>query len=158
MRTPSTQTPSIYRFLIVPALALATIVAFGELGLPFLSPNATIVSANVEASTRNSTLPYRWNLDDAGLPLLSLPEQIRGSVDLSISYSMDQFQFPLFQSLYYNERAGKYLLMVMPKGGGRAEFIELTRVKGPTQFEAKGNSSLRLEDKGYAKLLTTGEG
>jgi len=69
---------------------------------------------------------------------------------------MDQFQFPLFQSLYYNERAGKYILMVMPKDGGRAEFIDLANVKDRSQFEAKGNSSLRLEEKGYVSHTVDG--
>ena len=88
---------------------------------------------------------YRWNLNDAGLPLLSLPDHIRGAVDLSITYSMDQFQFPLLQSLYYNERVGKYILMVIPKDEARAEFIDLVPGKVRHQFEAKGNSSLRLD-------------
>ena len=149
----------VYRFVLISALVVAAIVSFSEIGRSFLPTSATVVRANVETvSASNSILTYRWNLDDAGLPLLSLPEHIRGAVDLSITYSMDQFQFPLFQSLYYNERVGKYILMVMPKNGGRAEFIDLAPVKGRRQFEAKGNSSLRLEDKGYAKLLTTGEG
>lgn len=154
-----TQLPVVYRFFLISALVVAAIVAFAEIGQPFLSAGATVVKANVETvSASNSILTYRWNLDDAGLPLLSLPDHIRGAVDFSITYSMNQFQFPLFQSLYYNERVGKYILMVMPKDGGRAEFIDLAKVKGRRQFEAKGNSSLRLEDKGYAKLLTTGEG
>jgi hypothetical protein len=47
--------------------------------------------------------------------------------------------------------------MVMPKDGARTEFIELSPTRGQV-FEAKGNTSLRLEDKGQTKLLTTGEG
>jgi len=149
----------VYRFFLISALVVAGIVAFAEIGQPFLSASANVVKAKGETfSASNSIVTYRWNLDDAGLPLLSLPDHIRGAVDFSITYSMDQFQFPLFQSLYYNERVGKYILMVMPKDGGRAEFIDLTPINGRRQFEAKGNSSLRLEDKGYAKLLTTGEG
>ncbi len=154
-----TQLSVVSHCFLISALVVAAMVVIAETGQPFLSASAAVVRANVETdSASNSILTYRWNLDDAGLPLLSLPDHIRGAVDLSITYSMDQFQFPLFQSLYYNERVGKYILMVMPKDGARAEFIDLARVRGRRQFEAKGNSSMRLEDKGYAKLLTTGEG
>lgn len=159
MRTSHRQMSDVYRLFLISAMVVAAVVAFAERGEPFFSGSANVVMANVETvSPGNSIVSYRWNLDDAGLPLLSLPDHIRGGVDLSITYSMDQFQFPLFQSLYYNERVGKYILMVMPKDGGRAEFIDLVPVKGRSRFEATGNSSLRLEDKGYAKLLTTGEG
>lgn len=160
MRTSHpTQTPHVYRLFFVSAVFVAAIVAFSERGLPFFSGSDNVVRANVESvSPGNSIVTYRWNLDDAGLPLLSLPDHIRGGVDLSITYSMDQFQFPLFQSLYYNERVGKYILMVMSKDGRRAEFIDLLPVKGPGRFAARGTSSLRLENKGSAKLLTTGEG
>jgi hypothetical protein len=160
MRTSHpTQTSHVYRLFFISAVVVAAIVAFSERGQLFFSGSDNVVRANVEpVSPGNSMVTYRWNLDDAGLPLLSLPDHIRGGVDLSITYSMDQFQFPLFQSLYYNERVGKYILMVMPKDGRRAEFIDLLRVKGPGRFAARGNSSLRLENKGSAKLLTTGEG
>lgn len=159
MHSPPIQISVVYRLFLVSALIVAAILALAEIGQPFLA-GASVGTGNVEkVSARHSISTYRWNLDDARLPLLSLPDHIRGAVDLSITYSMDQFQFPLFQSLYYNERVGKYILMVMPKGGGgRAEFIDLTSVKGRRQFEAKGNSRLRLEDRGHAKLLTTGEG
>jgi len=154
-----THLSSTYRFFSVPALVVAAIVVVAGLGEPFFSVGTTVAMANAETVPAGSSiLTYRWNLDDAGLPLLSLPEHVRGSVDLSIAYSMDQFQFPLFQSLYYNGRAGKYILMVMPKNGSRVEFVDLLPVNGRSRFEAKGNSSLRLEDKGYAKLLTTGDG
>lgn len=158
MRDSHPMQPSVvYRFVSISAVVVAAIVGFAEIARPFLS--ATLTSAKVETVSASKPIPpYHWNLDDAGLPLLSLPDHIRGAVDLSITYSMDQFQFPLLQSLYYNERVGKYILMVIPKDEARAEFIDLVPGKVRHQFEAKGNSSLRLEDKGDAKLLTTGEG
>jgi hypothetical protein len=157
--THPTQISDIYRFFLISAMVVIAITAFAEKGQPFFSGSANVVRANGEAvPARNAIATYRWNLGDAGLPLLSLPDHITGGVDLSITYSMDQFQFPLFQSLYYNERVGKYILMVMPKDGPRAEFIDLISVNGQRRFEAKGNSNLRLEDKGYVKLLTTSEG
>src|SRR5437762_1412457 len=146
------------RFFLISAIVLAAIIGFAELSELLIATDSTVVKAKGgSASASNSTLTYQWNVDDAGLPLLNLPDHIRGAVDLSITYSMDQFQFPLLQSLYFNERLGKYILMVVSKDRARVEFVDLARVKG-RQFEAKGDLSLRLEDKGYAKLLITGEG
>jgi hypothetical protein len=101
---------------------------------------------------------YQWNLDEEGLPLVSLPDHIRGNLDLSFTYSMGQFQFPLFQSLYFNERAGKYILMVIPKHGRRAQFIDLEPGKGSDPFAANDESRLLFSGKGNLKLLTTSDG
>lgn len=139
----------LYRLVLISAL-----VAVATAGV---SAGAESASNNSTSTNANSISTYAWNLGDANLPLLSLPEHISGTVDLSITYSLDQFQFPLFQSLYFNAQAGKYILMVMPKDQDRAEFINLTQVNG-SQFEATGVAGLRLEDRGAAKLLTTSDG
>ncbi len=145
-------------FFLISAIVVAAIIGFAQLSELLMATGSTVVKAKGgSASASNSTLTYHWNVDDAALPLLDLPDHIRGAVDLSITYSMDQFQFPLLESLYFNQRLGKYILMVVSKDRARVEFVDLARVKG-RQFEAKGDLSLRLEDKGYAKLLTTGEG
>ncbi|MCA1608421.1 MAG: hypothetical protein LC730_03040, partial [Acidobacteria bacterium] len=146
------------RFLLIFALAVAAILAFVELDKPLLAANDAGINGDVKAVSAPGILPYRWNLDDHALPLLTLPDRINKTLDLSLTYSLDQFQFPFLQTLYYNKRSGKYILMVMPKGGGRAEFIDLVPVSGRQHFAAKGNSKLRLEDRGHSKLLTTGEG
>lgn len=151
MRTSNSTKTSFVSHLFI----IATLVAAPAI----LPAKASAVEASVETgSLRNSISTYRWNLDDAALPLLSLPDHVSGAVDLSLTYSLDQFQFPLFQSLYYSERSGKYILMVMPKDGMHAEFINLTPEKGRSQLEEKGNSNLRLEEKGDVKFLTTSEG
>ena len=147
-----------YRLVLISALVAVAIAGLAELDQSFAGARRTVASAKAEsASPSHSPAAYAWNLDDASLPLLSLPEHITGAVDLSITYSLDQFQFPLFQSLYYNAQAGKYILMVMPKDAGPAEFINLAPVQG-SRFEAAGIAGLRLEDRGAAKLLTTGDG
>jgi hypothetical protein len=148
----------IYRLALISALVAVAIVAFAELDQSASGMRRTVAgAASASAAPGSSVSTYAWNLDDASLPLLSLPEHISGTVDLAITYSLDQFQFPLFQSLYYNAQAGKYILMVMPKDQARAEFIDLAQVKD-SQFEAKGIAGLRLEDRGAAKLLTTSDG
>jgi hypothetical protein len=163
MRTHRRHTLSIvHRFLSVSLLALSSMVWFSELSASLLATSSTLARAGGPAferfSARESIARFHWNLSDDDLPLISLPDHVDRGIDLSLSYSMDQFQFPLFQSLYYNVRVGKYILMVIPNEGRRAEFIDLDPVKGAGQFAAKGNSHLRLVDKGYTKVLSTSEG
>src|SRR5258707_9802817 len=96
----------------------ATMIA--EIESQAFSLNA-IAAAGESLSERNrpaateSTPSYHWNLNDEARPLISLPDHLGGSLDFSLTYSLDQFEFPLFQSLYYNQRSGKYILMVMAK-------------------------------------------
>ena len=109
-------------------------------------------------SENGSISTYHWNLSDHGLPLISLPDPLGEGLDLSLTYSMGQFQFPIFQSLYFNERVGKYILMVIPKLGRRAQFIDLNPGKDRGQFEARGELRLSLRDEGNFKLLRTRDG
>jgi hypothetical protein len=151
------------RLFGVSLLAISTMVCFSELSSSLLTTSSTLVWAGGPAnsaafSTREPIARFQWNLSDDDLPLISLPDHVGGDIDLSLTYSMDQFQFPLFQSLYHNERLGKYILMVIASEGRRVEFIDLDPVKGSVQFEAKGNSRLRLLDRGQTKLLSTDEG
>ena len=128
----------------------------------FPSSVASAKSANtsgieVSPTAKQSITNYRWNLTDAGLPLISLPDHIAGGVDLSLTYSMDQFQFPLFQSLYYNEQAGKYILMVMSEQGA-AEFIDLSPKKGLGGFQFRNTSNLLLSETDNTRVITACDG
>ena len=129
-----------------------------------------LAAVSTTAAEKGSRSTYRWNLGDESLPLISFPDHIDGGLDLALTYSLDQFEFPLFQSLYYNKRAGKYVLMVIRKeertrGGEpgaapniRAEFINLAPGNGQGEFEANDKSTLRLTDKGAVKTLSTSDG
>lgn len=152
--------------LFVFALALAA-VALSAAGLS--SPGEAATAAGKEPGAAKASISnYRWNLSDQNLPLINLPDHIDSGLDLSLTYSLDQFEFPLFQSLYYNERAGKYVVMVIRKNqqspageatsepNVRAEFIELAT--SAAEVEASGNSPLRLTGKGSLKTLSTTDG
>ena len=166
------------RGLLISAVSIVAATMIAEVGPQAFSANAT-AAAGESPSERNrlaateSSPSYRWNLNDEARPLISLPDHLGGSLDFSLTYSLDQFEFPLFQSLYYNQRSGKYILMVITKSGvnpqtgyasgapaRHAEFIALapSSLRGGAQFSANGNSGLRLEDKGGVKLLTTNDG
>jgi len=151
------------RFFSISALVVALIIGSLELSvlIPVANPalvEAASLSESGEFSASESISIYRWNLDDDDLPLVSLPNHIRENLDLSLTYAMGDFQFPLFQSLYFNERVGKYILMVIPNRGRQARFIDLDSVEGSGQFEAKDGLGLRLADKGKLKLLSTSDG
>lgn len=149
------------RLFSIAALVICVIIGFAELSESLPLAPSTVAAANLTESiafSTNETNSYLWNLADDALPLVSLPDHLKGNLDLSLTYSMGNFQFPLFQSLYFNGRVGKYVLMVIPNGGRRAQFINLEPAAGWSQFEAKDDSGLRLADKGKFKLLSTGEG
>jgi hypothetical protein len=155
-------------------MAVAGVTTFAEFGRPaaFTSRAATANGNTVErqpAAVRDSGASYRWNLNNDGMPLVNLPERIGSGLDQSLTYSMDQFEFPLFQSLYYNARARKYVVMVIANDDAanpgmvqglttrRTEFVELAPI-GTEAFAANGKLNLRLEDQGGLKVLTTGDG
>ncbi|HEV7681327.1 MAG TPA: hypothetical protein VGO68_04350 [Pyrinomonadaceae bacterium] len=161
------------------SLRLLTLLVLAVTILAGIDPTAfssqLVIAANVTGvervplATQRSTSLYRWNLNDEGAPLVNLPDSIGGGLDQSLTYQMDQFEFPLFQSLYYNERARKYVLMVVqkdavPRGnvsepaGRRAEFVELVKTRNGKDFTANGKLNLRLEDEGSLKVLTTSDG
>lgn len=135
----------------VPVLALA----LAALATMPLMLTAAATPANNAFSASDSISTFSWNLADDDQPLITLPDHIGAGVDLSLSYSLDQFQFPLFQSLYYNQRAGKYILMVIPRQGRRTEFIDIALIQ---QAGANGYAGLGFSENGRAKLLRTGEG
>jgi hypothetical protein len=177
MRTASGSLLSYYfRTLLISALVIFAITLFAEVNSAGFLSHAALAAPGSAASsgaeaTKVSSSTYHWNLSNDGLPLISLPDRVDEGLDLSLTYSMDQFEFPLFQSLYYNQHASKYILMVIPKQEGnwqaagqhgalsqRAEFINLERVGSDAQFEAKGRAGLRLTGEGLVKSLSTREG
>jgi hypothetical protein len=139
-------------------LAVLTLLAImGWPAIPGLSrliiPTGLVSAATNVSAVSESIAIYRWNLADAGQPLISLPDHIEPGVDLSLSYPMDQFEFPLFQSVYYNQSARKYILMVISRQGRRAQFIDLNA--GQSRPDSVG---LSFSDEGDKKLLSTEDG
>lgn len=160
---PNSAPQSSNRCFTIAAFVIGIILGFVELGGLFpQSPSTRVLAANlVETGVVSAIEPistYPWNLGDEAMPLVTLPDHLKGNLDLSLTYAMGQFQFPLFQSLYFNERVGKYILMVISHGGLGAQFIDLEPVSGFNEFAARDKSGLHLADKGNLKLLSTSEG
>jgi len=165
-----------FRCLLISALSISGVSILAAIDLSTFTNHIVLAAtSNGVASEGRLVQPsgsaYLWNLNDDGLPLISLPDRLSGSLDQSLTYSMGQFEFPLFQTLYYNQRAHKYILMVTRKdepipqtegAAGRplsrhAEFIELDQVGDSGRFAANGKLSLRLETKSGTRVLTTSD-
>lgn len=165
MRRHLTSRSPFHHLLVIPALVLSTLTLLPL--LPVMKKHAGITLAatkpvNVvenEASliAKQSSSVYQWNINDESLPLINLPDHLEGGVDLSLTYSMDQYQFPLFQSIYYNAEAGKYILMLMSEREG-AKFIDLPKAGGEGLSQSINSSNLRFTDKGDAKVISTNDG
>ncbi|HWN11412.1 MAG TPA: hypothetical protein VNO50_19445 [Pyrinomonadaceae bacterium] len=156
----------ILRRSTIPALVVSTFMLMALTPvverLPSVFPITEAHAGNLvenEASLTAKQLRanYQWNINDVNLPLITLPDHLGVGVDLSLTYSMDQFQFPVFQSLYYNAQAEKYILMVMSEGKG-AKFIDLPGKGDETLIQITNDSSLRFTSLGNTKLITTNEG
>lgn len=161
-----------FRTSPIPRLSVTCAVVVSLLALLALTPAAdrlksvvsipeahaeTIVESEALLTAKQSRTNYQWNVNDANLPLINLPDHLSDGVDLSLTYSMDQFQFPVFQSLYYNSQAGKYILMVMSEREG-AKFIDLPGAAGESIIQTTKDSSLRFTSDGDAKLIVTNDG
>lgn len=147
---------SVHHLAVLAVATIITIVAVAEPGA--IVPDGRVLAATPAGKTfsaSDSISIYPWNLTDDDQPLISLPDHIGASLDLSLSYSLDQFQLPLFQAVYYNQTADKYILMVITKQGRRAQFIDLNAGRGRQSGVGAG---LNFSDNGRDKLLSTQEG
>lgn len=141
---------TIFTLILIIALAMAP-----ELNRSMSQTSFVSAATSNIASASDSIAIYDWNLTDDAQPLISLPDHIAAGVDLSLSYPMDQFEFPLFQSIYYNQSARKYILMVISRQGRRARFIDLDA----EQLKSEGaGARLNFSGDGPNKLLSTRDG
>ncbi|HEX9630158.1 MAG TPA: hypothetical protein VF961_09075 [Pyrinomonadaceae bacterium] len=154
-RQKPTFASSVYHFVIVALLSIAAFAVVPELGRSIVPTSFVSAGTNSNASAASDSISiYRWNLTDGEQPLISLPDHVAAGVDLALSYSLDQFEFPLFQSVYYNQSARKYILMVIAKQGRRAQFLDLNTA----QRESGAAAGLNFLESGRNKLLSTKEG
>ena len=161
IRSRPTPRLSMVSLLVGSSLALLALMPATEnlqQVLPVIEAHAgTIVESEASLTAKQIGTSYQWNINDASLPLISLPDHLGVGVDLALTYTMDQFQFPVFQSLYYNAQADKYILMVMSAREG-AKFIDLPGAGGESLIQTAKDSTLRFTTQGDAKLITTNDG
>lgn len=162
-RKRSTELSSM-QFIIPQSLSIASrfvllmVTMFSSAALGFSNASAAPAEVDKPVESKAASAMYVWNLHDDALPLINLPRHLDGNIDLSLTYSLGQFQMPLFQSLSFNPNTDNYILMVMIGSTTQAEFVVLDRVGASDQFQARGGFNLYLIDKGDSKLLSASDG
>ena len=109
-------------------------------------------------STLAATLS-KWNVADKQLPLLSLPgERLKPGFDQSISFPLDRFSFPIFQSLTYDDEHGRYLLPVISQEGKGVHFIEFVASEIKNTFTSTDGTNIKLVDNDNMKTVRSADG
>ena len=102
---------------------------------------------------------YKWNVSDRGLPLLGLPNShLTAGLDQSLTYPMDQFSFPLFQALTYDDEHALYLLPSLSKESKGIHFIEFAPTESKNTYTSVDGANLKLIDNDNMKTVRTGDG
>lgn len=120
-------------------------------------PSANVRPTGESYEAKGIPNGFRWNFADHRLPLLDLPDHLQPGIDWSLTYPMDQFGFPIFQSLYYNDRQGKYILLLMPRTGTRIEFVELRLSGEPGNYLSDDGLDIQLLDHNNIKTIRTSD-
>jgi hypothetical protein len=102
---------------------------------------------------------YKWNLEDKELPLLSLPgDRLAPGFDQSLSYPLDQFSFPIFQALNYDDEHGRYLLPSISSQSADVHFIEFEPTDIKNMFISTDGANIKLIDNDNLKTFRTSDG
>src|SRR4030095_4123477 len=71
---------------------------------------------------------YKWNLGEKGLPILGLSqESLQPGFDRLLTYPADQFEFPIFKSMKFDNEQGRYLVPAISRYSSSEISIEFTR-------------------------------
>ena len=110
-------------------------------------------------SVESASSAYKWNVSDRGLPLLGLPNtHLTVGFDQSLSYPLDQFNFPLFQALTYDEERGRYLLPSLSMASKGIHFIEFASSDGKNTYTSVDGANIKLIDNNNMKTVRSGDG
>ncbi|HEY5075479.1 MAG TPA: hypothetical protein VII34_12365, partial [Pyrinomonadaceae bacterium] len=102
---------------------------------------------------------YKWNVIDRGLPLLGLPSShLTAGLDQSLTYPLDQFSFPLFQALTYDDEHALYLLPSLSKESKGIHFIEFAPTESKNTYTSVDGANLKLIDNDNMKTVRIGDG
>ena len=115
-------------------------------------PNST----DLESHSDLAVSP-RLNISKMNLPLLDLNQQkLNRNLDQFLSYPAEQFDFPIFKSLSFDEARGRYLLPTISKADKRLGLIELARASGTSAFSS--DAGVELIDRDSTKTVKTADG
>ncbi|MDX6557168.1 MAG: hypothetical protein QOF72_217 [Blastocatellia bacterium] len=102
---------------------------------------------------------YKWNLNEKGLSLLGLPNsRLTAGLDRSLSYPLDQFSFPIFQALSYDDEHTRYLLPSLLKESKSVHFIEFAPAESKNTYTSTDGANIKLIDNDSMKTVRTSDG
>ena len=123
------------------------------------SSSESFKPATVPSSEREGRVSaFKWNVSDRQLPLLGLPDQIKAGLDRSLAFPMDQFSFPIFQTLNYDEEQGKYVLPLISREGKGVQFVEFEPTGSANRFASVDGTNMQLVDGDGTKTIRTSDG
>jgi len=97
------------------------------------------------------------NISKMNLPLLDLDQQkLNRNFDQLLSYPAEQFDFPIFKPLSFDEARGRYLLPTISKADKSLGFIELARASGTSTYGS--DAGVELIDRDSTKMLKAADG
>lgn len=102
---------------------------------------------------------YTWNLRDRELPLLGLANtRLTPGFDQSLTYPLDQFGFPIFQALNYDDERGRYLVPSISRDSRDVHFIEFEITGSKNTYASIDDPNIKLIDNDNLKTLQTNDG
>ncbi len=152
--------PSSSRFTVLIASLALMIVLGGPITRRVSAIESVIAgdSQTFDSPTAEIT-EYKWNVADRQSPLLGLPDaNLKAGLDYSISFPIAQFNFPIFQSLSYDEENGRYLLPSISRESNGVHFIAFEPTETKNTFASTDGANLKLIDNDSQKTVRTSEG
>ena len=155
------------RLILIPSLVLAFVLCglvANRIAVASVNGGADRASSTAGASesfdsTAAESTEYKWNVDDKRSPLLALPDaNLKPGLDRSITYPMAQFNFPIFQSLSYDEENGRYLLPSISRESKGVHFIVLEPTESKNTYASTDGTNLKLIDNDSLKTVRAGDG
>ena len=120
--------------------------------------NATPQFAALFSPSREK-LDFKWNIDDSQAPLLGFAdERVAAQFDQVLTYSAEGFDFPIFRSLNFDEREGKYSLPAISSETGSIHFIEFAPAGSPNRYLSVDGNGMELFDQDNLKTFRTVNG
>ena len=108
-------------------------------------------------SSSDRSISPQWNISKQNLPLLELNQQkLDRNLDQFLSYPADQFDFPIFKSLSFDEARGRYLLPMLSKADRSLGSITLARTPGTNTYSS--GAGVELIDQDSTKTVKTADG
>jgi hypothetical protein len=111
------------------------------------------------SESASPTSLYKWNLSDRELPLLGLPNtHLTAGLDRSLTYPLDQFSFPIFQALNYDDEHARYLLPSISSESKGIHFIEFAPTESRNTYASIDGTNIKLIDNDNLKTVRTSDG